>query len=160
MVDKFKELKFCFNTKLAKQRENLSTVFSNPLNNLKKETSKQNNVDKQCKHIEFENTMFKQRSAKNLEVNRENQVNNEELEQYGRCLFFGVDGVPIVKNEPSDDVLKPVKSLFREAKVDIPGAVVDRAHTSGLNYLDKSTNINSRNIIVRCSTFQHRTIFY
>ena len=59
MVDKFKELKFCFNTKLAKQRVNLSTVFNNPLNNLKKDTSKQNKVDKQCKHIEFENTMFK-----------------------------------------------------------------------------------------------------
>ena len=36
----------------------------------------------------------------------------------------------------SDDVLDSMKSLFKEAKVDIPESVIDRARRIGSRYLD------------------------
>ena len=58
----------------------------------------------------------------------ENHSKNEELEQYGRRLCLGVDGIPTVSNESSDDVMSLTKSLFKEAKVSVPENVLDRAH--------------------------------
>ena len=80
--------------------------------------------------------MLKQQVPERRKLNIDNQVNNEELEQSDRHLCFR-----------TDDLLKFVKSLFREVKVNIQEAVVDRAHKIGPNYLDKSTNKNYKSII-------------
>ena len=48
-----------------------------------------------------------------------------------------LEGLPYVSNKSSDDILKSVKSLFREAKIVIPPPVVDRIHIFGSYYLDK-----------------------
>ena len=77
-----------------------------------------------------------------MKLNIGNQVNNEELEQYGRRLCLRIDGVTSVNNESGDDVLKSVESLFREAKVDISKAVVDRTHRTEPKYFDKSSSKN------------------
>ena len=79
----------------------------------------------------------------------QNQLNeikreNEELEQYGRRLCVRIEGIPSVGNEASDEVLDKVMSLMAEAECDIPEVVIDRAHR----------------VIVRFSTFRHRTKFY
>ena len=54
-----------------------------------------------------------------------NQNNHEELEQYGRRLCLRTDSVYTKTDESSDDVLGSVKSLFKEAKVDISKLVFD-----------------------------------
>ena len=51
----------------------------------------------------------------------------------------------------SDEVLDQVRSLFDEAEVTIPDAVLDRAHR-----VIKKTN----DVIVRFTTFRHRTLIY
>ena len=53
-----------------------------------------------------------------------------------------------------------MKSLFKEAKVDIPESVIDRAHRIGSRYLDASSNNYCKSIIIRFTTFRHRTMFY
>ena len=53
-----------------------------------------------------------------------------------------------------------MKSLFKEAKVDIPESVIDRAHRIGSRYLDASSNNCYKSIIVHFTTFRHRTMFY
>ena len=63
----------------------------------------------------------------------QNQVNklkceNEELEQCDRSLWVRVDGIPLVENEASDEVLDKVMSFMQEAECDIPEVVIDRAH--------------------------------
>ena len=88
------------------------------------------------------------------------QNNHEELEQYGRRLCLWNDGVPTKTNESSDDVLDSVKSLFKEAKVDIPESVIDCAHRIDSRYLDASSNNYCKSIITRFTTFCHRTMFY
>ena len=88
------------------------------------------------------------------------QQANEELEQYGRTLRLRIDGVPTVDNETSDEVLDKVKSLIKEISCDIPDVVIDSAHRIGKGYNDKKTNVHYKSIIVRFTTFRHRTMFY
>ena len=83
---------------------------------------------------------------------------NKELQQYSSfCLIIGV---PYVENESLDDVLDKVKSLITESGCEIPDVVIDRAHRIGRGYKDKTRNVPCKSIIVRFSTFRHRTLFY
>ena len=162
MEEKFEELKAYFNTKLIEQEENLKKSFNNIIADLKKEINKevQSEVSKQCNQLDSENKMLKKQVAELRKLNIDNQSQNEELEQYGRRLCLRIDGVPTVKDETSDDVFQTTKSLFTEAKVDIPENVVDRAHRIGPTYTDKKSNKICKSIIVRFTTFRHRTMFF
>ena len=93
-------------------------------------------------------------------LNIENQTNNEDLEQYGRRLCLRIDGVQVVENETSVDVLASVKKLFDDAQVEISNAVIDRARRIGGNYVDRKSKKSCKSIIVRFTTFRHRTMFY
>ena len=84
----------------------------------------------------------------------------EELEQYGRRLCLRIDGVPHKEVEKSSEVLKLVKEKIDEVKVDIPDVVIDRAHRIGAPYYDEGINALTQSIIVRFTTFRHRTLFY
>ena len=68
--------------------------------------------------------------------------------------------MPAVKNESSDDILEFTKSLFKEANVAFPDNVLDRAHRIGPSYTDRITSKKCKSIIVRFTTFRHRTLFY
>ena len=94
------------------------------------------------------------------ELNINNQSCNEELEQYGRCLCLRIDGVPTVKDESSDDVLEFTKSVFKEGRVAVPDNILDGAHRIGPSYTDRITSKKYKSIIVRFTTFRHRTLFY
>ena len=162
MEEKFEELKCYFNAKMSEQEENLTKVLNNVLNDLREETTKQiqNEIKSHCKHLESENQMLKHQVSELRRLNISNQTNHEELEQYGRRPCLRIDGVPTKTNESSDDVLDSVKSLFKEAKVDIPESVIDCAHRIDSRYLDASSNNYCKSIITRFTTFCHRTMFY
>ena len=59
-----------------------------------------------------------------------------------------------------DDVLDPVNSLFKEAKVYILGSVIDRIYRIGYRYLDATSNNYCKSIIICFITFRHITMFY
>ena len=111
----------------------MTKVLNNVLNNLLEQITKQiqNEIKSHCKHLESENQMLKHQVSELRRLNISNQNNHEELEQYGRCLCLRIDGVLTKTNESSDDVLDSVKSLFKEAKVDISESAIDRAHRIG-----------------------------
>ena len=104
--------------------------------------------------------MLKEQGAELSKLSNENHSKNKELEQYGRRLCLRVDGIPAVSNESSDDVMNLTKSLFKEAKASIPENVLDRAHTIGPIYTDRVSQKKCKSIIVRFTTFCHRTLFY
>ena len=162
MEDKFEELKSYFNDKLVEQEERITKTFNDLINDLKKEMRNeiQNEVSKQCEKLDSENKMLKKQVSELRNLNIKNQVETEDLEQYGRRLCLRIDGVPTVQNESSEEVLENVKSLFTELKVEIPDTVLDRAHRIGPSYMDKVSNKNCKSIIVRFTTFRHRTMFY
>ena len=87
------------------------------------------------------------------------QSQYEELEQYGRRLCIRVEGAPTTDNKTSEKVLKKFQSLINEAECDIPDVAIDRAHRIGNGYKERKTNILCKSIIVRFTTFRHRTMF-
>ena len=66
----------------------------------------------------------------------------------------------LVENETSDKVVDYVMTLKVEAKFDIPEVVFDNAHTNGKENIDKNSKKLFKGIIVRFSTFRHRSKFY
>ena len=162
MENKIEELKCFFNSKLQQQEETLTKIFHALIADLKKGISQeiQKEVTKQCRELETENKMLKKSVSELVKLNIQNQKNTEELDQYGRRLCLRIDGVSTVNNESSDTVLEYIKPLFTEANVNIPDLVVDRAHRIGPVYTDRVSKNKCKSIIVRFTTFRHRTMFY
>lgn len=46
--------------------------------------------------------------------------------------------------------------MFEEAGIDVPDAVVDRAHQIGLGYADSKTKQKCKRIIICYTIFRHR----
>ena len=84
----------------------------------------------------------------------------DDLEQYGRRLYARIDGVHEVPNESNEQVFKFIAGKIKETGEDIPTVVIDRAHRIGKSYNDRSSNKKCKSIIVRFTTFRHRTMFY
>ena len=130
MDERIEELKTFFNSKLeeklGEQEKNLTNTLNNLISDLRNEFKKelQNEINKQYEKLESENKMLRKQVSELHKLNIENQTNNEDLEQYGRRLCVRIDGVPIVENETSADVLASVKKLFDDAQVEISDAQV------------------------------------
>ena len=75
----------------------------------------------------------------------------EENEQYGRRLCLRIKGIPRKEKERSDEVLEQVRKLFGEAEVTMPDAVL---------YISHHVSKSNHDVIVRFTTFRHRTLFY
>lgn len=88
-------------------------------------------------------------------------ASHESQEQYSRRLCLRIDGMPPPSNgekETSEDCLTKVKEIFEEIDVQIPDAVIDRAHRIGPKKIDKGTL--KQQVIVRFTTWRHRTAVY
>ena len=84
------------------------------------------------------------------------QSNQESQEQYSRklCLRIPAKG----NQESSDDVLEKVKNVLTEIGVEVPDAVIDRAHRIGpKSFADGKAK---QQVIVRLTTWRHRTAIY
>ena len=99
-----------------------------------------------------------QMHVQNLKRSHENKT--EQLEQYGRRLCLRVDGVPHKERETSGEVLNIVRNKIKEVKAEIPDVVIDRAHRIGAPYFDEKAKVKTQSIIVRFTTFRHRTMLY
>ena len=85
----------------------------------------------------------------------------EEQEQYSRRLCLRIDGMGLPKkgqNETSEHCLEKVKKIIEEIGVDVPDAVIDRAHRIGPT--KKKDGKVTQQIIVRFTTWRHRTAVY
>ena len=86
----------------------------------------------------------------------------ESQEQYSRRLCLRIDRVPLPlkgTKETADQVLDKVKKLFEEMEVDFPENVIDRAHRIG-GIKSSDGMPSSQAIIVRLTTWHHRTMVY
>ena len=157
---KFEESKKYFSEKLSSQEQSLTFTFNALINDLKTEITKEikSEVSKQHEKLVSQNKMLQQQVFELRKLNFDNQAKNEELEQYGRRLCLCTDGIPLKNNETSEDVLDSVKNLFELAEVNIPDMVVYRVHRIGRIYKDRTSNRNCKGIIVRFTTFRHRTM--
>ena len=133
MEHKFEELKIHFNKKLSSEEQYLTCTFHPLINDLKAEITKEikREVSKQHEKLVSQNKILQQQVSELCKLNLDNQANNEELEQYGRCLCFCIDAIPLKNNETRKNVLDSVKNLFELAEVNIPDVVLDRGHRIG-----------------------------
>ena len=145
--EKFNELKNDFLTEIKEQIKNEVTAAIN--NEMKKREELESTLSMLQQHVrEYQKWINKL------------DDDGEELGQYGSRLYLRIDGVPSTDKESSDEVLEKVKSLASESECDIPDVVIDRAHRIGKEYRDKRSNLSCKSVIVRFTTFRHRTIFY
>ena len=84
----------------------------------------------------------------------------DDLEQYGRRQCLRLNGMPPEKDETAEDVLEKVKKALDDAEVLIPDNIIDRAHRIGSVYKDRDTGEDAQSVIVKFSTFKHRSIVY
>ena len=68
-----------------------------------------------------------------------NQLEIEELEQYGGMQCLRLDGVHIEKNEVSDKVLTKVMDLCKEAGVNVPNTVIVWEQRIVVAYVDNKS---------------------
>ena len=100
---------------------------------------------------------------------KKNESNVDENEQYGRRLCLRVDGVKSISGETSADVLTNlrkkwennvnVQAKWKSEGVSLPDSVIDRAHRIGKKYKNDAGD-TCQGIIIRFSTFRHRTLLY
>ena len=100
--------------------------------------------------IECENSLKVSKTVSSRLVKR-----CDDLEQYGRRLCLRILDVDGDDSETSDDVFDKCIELFNKLELDIPEACIDRAHRIG-----KKTPGRIRPIIVRFTTWRHRTMVY
>ena len=117
--------------------------------------------DEKIEHLESTVMMLQQHVSVLKDQHRETDTRFDDLEQYGRRLCLRVNGLPTQSNESADDVLGKVRNLIEKVGVDIPDNTLDRAHRIGKKYKsDSKPDVEYQSVIVRFSTFRHRTKFY
>ena len=111
------------------------------------------------KIIELESTVsMLQTHVSNLKHSYDKSI--EELEQYGRHQCLRMEGVPMKKEETADEVLDFVSEKIKEIGVNVPDVILDRAHRVGKPYKDRESGIMLQSILVKFTTFRHRTLLY
>ena len=84
---------------------------------------------------------------------------DDELEQHGRRVCLCNEGVEHKVNEKSEEFLEVI-NIIKESEAKIPESVLDRSHHIGPAYNNNDTEKKMESIIVKFTTFRHRTFFY
>ena len=129
----------------------LATKFEEKLTKLESTVEM---LQKQVSELKQQNNLLSKERKKTDEV----LTKCDDLEQYGRRLCLRINGVKTEQRETPGDVLKKVKDVISANNLDIPDANIDRAHRIGPKTVEEGEE--KRQIIVRFTTFRHRTKFY
>ena len=84
----------------------------------------------------------------------------DDLEQYGRRLCVRLEDIPVEKDETADKVFSKAENMLKEACPNLSGDCIDRAHRIRRDYKCHKTNKAYRSVIVRFTSFKHRTSIY
>ena len=85
---------------------------------------------------------------------------HDDLEQYRRRLSVCLDDMPVEKDETADKVFSKAENILKEACPNLSGDWIDRAHRNGCDYKCHKTNKTCRSVILRFTSFKHRTSIY
>ena len=86
--------------------------------------------------------------------------------QYGRGLCVRLEDIPVEKDETADKAFSKADNILKEACPNLFGDCIDRAHCTdrahriGRDYKCHKTNKTCRRVIVRFTSFKHRTSIY
>ena len=85
---------------------------------------------------------------------------HDDLEQYGCRLCLRLEDISVEKDETADKVFSKAEGILKEACPNLSGDCIDRAYRIGRNYKCHKTNKTCRSVIVRFTSFKHRTSIY
>ena len=123
-------------------------MIKEELSELERVSSPVNLLQKHVSSLKESNIAL-QKKCSDLELSIDNN------EHYSRRTCLRITNIPCEEKETSEEVLKKVKKLIKEeAEVGIPEETIDRSHRAGPKKNKKQA------IIVKFSTFRHRTLFY
>eukprot|EP00795_Rhopilema_esculentum_P004267 gene4268-20464_t len=143
----------------ARQNQNseaYQAYFDEKFAELKKEMATKKCIDHLHAPIKKQNDKIEMLESKIVMMERhiaQLQNNLDDNEQ--------INGLPPVaegESETSEMCLEKVKNVFKELEVDVPDAVIDRAHRIGSPRNVKGKKIHQ--VIVRFTTWRHRTLVY
>ena len=86
------------------------------------------------------------------------EQSNDDVEQYQRRLCLRISGIKMEPNETGEKCLEKVKEVCKELNADVPDLAIDRAHRIGRTTTKNGKS--SRQMIVRFTTWRHRTKVY
>ena len=91
----------------------------------------------------------------------------DDVEQYGRRLCLRIDDVPLRASETSKDIEHELHREFTNMGLRLPEEAIDRAHHVGKRYEVEEededgvvTGITKQQVIVRFTSWTHRTLVY
>ncbi|XP_065058021.1 uncharacterized protein LOC135685857 [Rhopilema esculentum] len=153
----------------ARQNQNAEAYqayFDEKFAELKKEMATKKCIDHLHATIKKQNDKIEMLESKIVMMERhiaQLQNNLDDNEQYNRRLCLRINGLlPVAEgeSETSEMCLEKVKNVFKEKEleVDVPDAVIDRAHRIGSPKIVKGKKIHQ--VIVRFTTWRHRTLVY
>ena len=144
-------------------RSAFEEVLDRKLDSLKEDLAKKDDIKDLKAVIEDQKAKIDVLESKIVLMERyvsQLQRASDDQEQYQRRLCLRLNGVEVKKGdgESGEECLKVVKDIFNELDVDVPDSVIDRAHRIG-NVIEKDGK-RTRQIIVRFTTWRHRTAVY
>ena len=84
----------------------------------------------------------------------------DDSEQYSRRTSLRINGIPYNGNETSEESLQKVKGEIEKLGVKLDACEFDRAHRVGYKTDREGNPMNSRQMIVKFTTFRARSIVY
>ena len=85
----------------------------------------------------------------------------DDAEQYSRRACLRIYGIPLPSSsESAADCVSKVKDVFQEIDVAVPDEVIDRAHRIGKKVENKQTGVTDQAMIVKFTSWRHRTAVY
>ena len=128
--------------------DEIREIIKEELSDLEKVSSTVNLAQKQVSSLKESNIAL-QKKCSDLELSIDNN------EQYTGRTCLRIINISFEEKETSEEVLKKVKKVIKEeAEVNIPEETIDK-----VNRVRPKKNKN-QTIIVKFSTFRHRTLFY
>ena len=117
-------------------------------------------------HLEVEKAMKKQKENFDSTLHELQKLfiklehDHDDLEQYGRRLCVCLEDIPVEKDEVADKVFSIAENILKEACPNLSGDCIDRTHRIGRDYKCHKTNKTCCSVIVRFTSFKHRTSTY
>ena len=89
------------------------------------------------------------------------ESNLDDAEQYSRRSCLRIYGIPLPSSsESAAACVSKVKDVFQEIDVTVPDEVINRAHRIGKKVENKQTGVTDQAMIVKFTSWRHRTAMY
>ena len=85
---------------------------------------------------------------------------HDDLQQYGCHLCVCLEDIPVEKDKTADNFISKAENILKKVCPNLSGHCINYTHRIGCNYKCHKINKTCRCVIVRFTSFKHRTYIY